>query len=83
MRTNLPTFRITRQISNNLGRKIPIEAECSACADVRFKIDYDKRSSYTPDRERMLESLKRAFDAHVAIAHRSDPIEKIMRRGKK
>jgi hypothetical protein len=78
MRTKLPTFRITRQISYDLGRKIPIEAECSACADVRFKIDHDKRETYhAPDRERMLENLKRAFDAHVAIAHRSTQIEKI------
>lgn len=77
MRTKLPTFRITRQISYDLGRKIPVEAECSACADVRFTIEHDKRKTYHAlDRERMLECLKTAFDVHVAVAHRADPIKK-------
>ena len=71
MRTSVPCFRITRVISFR-GRKIPIEAECSACSDERFKVGYDKREQFhEPSADANLHSLKLQFEAHVKLAHSS------------
>jgi hypothetical protein len=71
MRTSVPCFRVTRAISFR-GRKIPIEAECSACSDERFKVRYDKREHFhEPNADANLHSLKLQFEAHVKLAHSS------------
>jgi len=69
MRTKEPSFRITRAITFR-GKKIPIAAECSACADAEFILKIDKRGTFhEPDQEVYLGSLKRQFDDHLKLAH--------------
>jgi hypothetical protein len=80
MRTKKPSFRVTREITVAVGGKVPIEAECSCCADALFKIKVDKRETYhQPVRELYLNRLKRAFQAHVEIAHPAEPERKTPR----
>lgn len=75
MRTKEPSFRVTREITYR-GKKIPIQAECSACADAEFKLNIDKRKTYhEPDRESYLLALKRKFDAHLKVVHAPDSYE--------
>ena len=45
---------------------IPVEAECTACAGVRFNV---RPISHRPNREEYQKSLQGAFDAHLKSAH--------------
>lgn len=76
MRTKEPTLRITKWLRtvDRAGAEIPLEAECSACADVRFEAPFSLRHHlvqpfHEPDRERFLQSLQAAFDSHVRDVH--------------
>ena len=71
MRTKEPTLRITKwlPIVDRAGAEIPLEAECSACADVRFEVSFSLRHHlvqpfHEPDREHFLQSLQGAFERH-------------------
>ena len=86
MRTETPTLRITRLLRSR-RQPIPFEAECSACADAQFKINYDKRSEGgrchglippygPPDRDRYLNILQREFEEHLKLVHASEGIAK-------
>jgi len=69
MRTKEPSFRITRSITFR-GKKIPIAAECSACADAEFILKIDKRATYhEPDSKTYVVLLKRQFEVHPKLAH--------------
>ncbi|HKD80892.1 MAG TPA: hypothetical protein VKH81_14440 [Candidatus Angelobacter sp.] len=69
MRTTNPTFRITRAIAFR-GKKVPPEAECSACADARFRVRYDKREHFLePNAESNLHSLKLQYENHLKLTH--------------
>ena len=51
-----------------------MEEECTACADVRFRVPFNLRQHlqmpfHQPERERFQETLQRAFDRHVKLAH--------------
>jgi hypothetical protein len=59
--------------------KIPFEAECTACADVQFKINYDKRKDrgyqYPHDPDRNLIILQKQFEDHLSLVHaQSEPV---------
>ena len=45
---------------------IPVEAECAACAGVRFRAS---GTGHRPDRIQYAESLQRQFDRHVRTSH--------------
>jgi hypothetical protein len=50
-----------------------LEAECSACSDVQFKIKHDKRSEYggfhQPRRDVYERTLQREFEEHLKRVH--------------
>jgi hypothetical protein len=64
MRTRKPTLRGTKWLGT-----IPVEAECTACDDVKFKAI---SGSHRPDREEYTNSLQRQFEAHVRQVHARD-----------
>jgi hypothetical protein len=61
---------VTREIKWK-GEMVPIEAECSACADARFKVPYDRRQKFfhQPSRPTYLYQLERAFKVHLLEIH--------------
>jgi len=66
MRTEKPTLRITKW----LGRNIPLEAECTSCADVQFKVGYDPRQKFhQPDGDHYRNMLQRMFGEHFKLVH--------------
>jgi hypothetical protein len=79
VRTRKPTLRITRWLRSR-RQPIPFEAECTACPDAQFKIEYDKRSEKgvnfgfyppygPPDHDRYLNVLQREFEEHLKLVH--------------
>jgi len=56
-----PSLRVSKWMGD-----IPVEAECTACAGVRFNV---KPVSHRPNREAYQKSLQTAFDAHLKNAH--------------
>ena len=80
MRTQTPELRITRWLRRHDREPIPFEAECTACADVQFKIKHDKRWTYRgfselpESRDGYLEKLQAMFDEHLRLVH---PVESI------
>ena len=79
MRTKEPTLRITKWLrtADLSGTEIPLEAECSACADARFEAPFSLRHHlvqpfHQPDRDRFQQSLQAAFDRHVSDVHSAD-----------
>lgn len=56
-----PSLRVSKWMGD-----IPVEAECTACAGVRFNV---RPVSHRPNREEYLRSLQSAFDAHLKNAH--------------
>jgi hypothetical protein len=56
-----PTIRVTKWLSD-----IPVEATCTACANVLFRA---KGESHRPNREEYQSSLQLQFDAHVKAEH--------------
>jgi hypothetical protein len=75
VRTRKPTLRITKWLQRvpRPGPRIPLEAECTACADAQFKIKHDKRlpfgAVHQPRSDWYAEMLQRAFDEHVKLVH--------------
>jgi len=63
MPTKHPVLRGTKWLGT-----IPVEAECSACSDAKFKAS---SGSHRPDREEYVNSLQRQFEAHVKQVHTS------------
>jgi hypothetical protein len=55
-----PFLRVTK-----LG-DIPVEAECTACAEVKFQV---RSASHRPSREEYQKALQREFDHHVKTVH--------------
>jgi hypothetical protein len=53
------------------GPRIPLEAECAACADAQFKLKHDKRKEYgyylKPDYERNLSFIQSEFEKHLKL----------------
>jgi len=83
VRTRTPELRITQWLARvqTTGPRIPLEAECTACADAQFKIKYDKRSESgchggippygPPDGDRYARVLQREFEEHLKQVHPS------------
>ena len=75
LRTQKPALRITKWVRRiqTAGPRIPLEAECTACADAQFKLKHDKRKEYgyflQPDYERHISVLQRQFDEHLKLVH--------------
>jgi hypothetical protein len=56
-----PSLRVSKWMGD-----IPVEAECTACAGVRFNV---RPISHRPNREEYQKSLQSAFDAHLKNVH--------------
>jgi len=56
-----PSLRVSKWMGD-----IPVEAECTACAGVRFNV---RPISHRPNREEYQKSLQSAYDAHLKNAH--------------
>jgi hypothetical protein len=76
MRTKQPSLRITKWLRTDklAGLEIPLEAECTACADAQFQVPFDigqqlRKPFIQPNRERFNETLRQAFDEHVRLVH--------------
>jgi len=71
LRTQKPTLRIAKWVRwiHTAGPRIPLEAECTACADAQF----DKRKEYgyyrKPDYERNLSFIHGEFEKHLNLVH--------------
>jgi hypothetical protein len=64
MPTKKPTLRGTKWLGT-----IPVEAECTACAGVKFKAIF---ASHHPSAKQSMKSLKEQFDSHLKQAHGAD-----------
>ncbi len=80
MRTKEPTLRITKWLRTATlgGSDVPLEAECTACANVQFQAPFNLREHreqpfHKPDRQRFHEALQRAFEQHVKLVHSPAP----------
>ena len=74
MRTPTPELRITRWLRRYERQPIPFEAECTACADAQFKIEYDKRQIYRdpsemPQSTDYMKKLQMLFEEHLRLVH--------------
>ena len=56
-----PFLRVTRWLGD-----IPVEAECTACAEAKFRVN---SASHRPSREEYQKALQREFDHHVKTVH--------------
>ncbi|MGA9813547.1 MAG: hypothetical protein WBQ64_12255 [Terriglobales bacterium] len=56
-----PFLRVTKWLGD-----IPVEAECMACADTKFRVN---STSHRPSREEYQKTLQREFDHHVKTVH--------------
>jgi hypothetical protein len=56
-----PSLRVSKWMLD-----IPVEAECTACAGVRFGV---RPSGHRPNRVEYEKSLQSAFDAHFKKVH--------------
>jgi hypothetical protein len=56
-----PFLRVTKWLAD-----IPVEAQCTACANVSFRA---RGTSHRPSREEYQNSLQAQFDEHVKTAH--------------
>ena len=81
MRSQKPELRITKWLRRiqSAGQQIPLEAECTACADAQFKIKHDKRREWmnifggigmhNPDRDNCMRILEKLFAEHLKLVH--------------
>jgi hypothetical protein len=72
LRTKTPSLRITRwlRVSTVPGSDVPLEAECSACSNARFAVEFDVRETFHQQHRGIyLARLERQFEAHVRTAH--------------
>ena len=77
MRNKEPSLRITRwlRVAKMPGTDVPLEGECTACADARFTLNHDVRESFhRPDHDVYLAKLQAQFDAHVKAVHPLDDV---------
>jgi len=55
------------------GPLIPLEAECTACADAQFNLKHEKHKEYgyylKPDYERNLSFIQGEFEKHLNLVH--------------
>ena len=56
-----PFIRVTKWLGD-----IPVEAECTSCADVKFQA---RSTSHRPSREEYRKVLQREFDHHCRTVH--------------
>jgi hypothetical protein len=56
-----PFIRVTKWLGD-----IPVEAGCTACADVKFQVS---PTSHRPNREEYQKALQREFDHHFKTVH--------------
>jgi hypothetical protein len=56
-----PFLRVTKWLGD-----IPVEAGCTACAEVTFRV---RSTSHRPSREEYRQALQREFDHHVKTVH--------------
>jgi hypothetical protein len=68
MPTKKPSLRGTKWLGS-----IPVEAECTACAGVKFKAS---TGSHRPDRDEYAKSLQQQFDAHLKQVHAEQDVGK-------
>lgn len=59
-----PFIRVTKWMGD-----IPLEAECTSCADVKFQV---RSTSHRPSREEYQKVLQRDFDHHFKVVHSLD-----------
>lgn len=66
MRAMEPRLRITRWLGN-----VPVEAECSACANATFRISEWNSGEpfHQPDRQHYQDILQLRFDLHLVNVH--------------
>jgi hypothetical protein len=70
MEAKEPSLRITRWLQTPASRfDIPLEAECTACSDARFKIDDVRRKELEPTHAGYLKFLEVQFDQHLRLVH--------------
>jgi hypothetical protein len=66
LQTKKPNLRVTKWLSGD----IPLEAECTACADARFNVQFDPRERFhQPTRQSCAHQLQRQYDAHLKAVH--------------
>jgi hypothetical protein len=56
-----PVLRVTKWLGT-----IPVEAECTACADAKFQV---RASSHRPNVAEYKKALQSRFDQHVKAVH--------------
>jgi hypothetical protein len=59
---------------------MPLEAECTACANVQFKVKHDKRLEFTgflqqQSHDSNAEILQRQFEEHLKLVHAQESDE--------
>ena len=66
MRTKEPRLRVTRWLGD-----VPVEAECSSCANASFKVSEWNAGEpfHQPNRQRYQDILQLRFDQHLASVH--------------
>jgi hypothetical protein len=62
-----PFLRVSKWLGD-----IPVKAECTACADVKFEVE---PASHRPSREEYQIALQRQFDHHVKTVHMAPAVE--------
>ena len=62
-----PFLRVTKWLGD-----IPVEAECTACTEVKFQAS---SASHRPSREEYQRALQREFEHHVKTVHMAPAVE--------
>ena len=66
MRTKKTQMWVTKWLGS-----VPLEAECTSCANAQFKVAHgDPRQPFhQPDRDRYRQLLQHQFDEHLKLVH--------------
>ncbi len=64
-----PFLRVTKWLGD-----IPVEAECMACPEVKFRVT---STSHRPIRAEYQQALQRDFDHHLKVDHSPDDPVKV------
>jgi hypothetical protein len=59
-----PFLRVTKWLGT-----IPVQAECTACTDVKFQV---RSQSHRPSKEEYQQALQRDFDHHLKTVHSTE-----------
>lgn len=71
VRAKRPFLRVTKWLSGT----IPLEAECIACSNAQFKVQFDPRQQFVqPSRDHYARLLQQQFDQHVKLVHSDSKI---------